>query len=195
MFRSSNLLYSRIVDDISYEFTKLNQWVTLVESTNAVDSVPYFHLKVPDYVYVLALDENGFVPLVKQYRIPQYRVTLELPAGLIEDSQSPIDAAIKELAEETGVSQFRKIIQLPTMILDSGRIENSTFAFVVLGAQRPSISDCRPTELETRWVSCDELISLAVSGMIDHMGQVALILWAAREGYLSSEVLEFKTKD
>ena len=70
------------------------------------------------------------------------------------------------------------------MILDSGRIDNKTFGFVVLGAELPTEANARMAELDTVWVSKEKLISLAMTGEIDHMGQVALVLWALNQGSL-----------
>ena len=70
------------------------------------------------------------------------------------------------------------------MTLDSGRIKNETYGTIVLGAERPLESDFFQAELDTSWVTSEELISLAMSGKIDHMGQIALILWASKAGYL-----------
>jgi ADP-ribose pyrophosphatase len=168
----------------SRNYKTLNPWVTLVETEIRGDSKPYIHIKVPDYVFVLCITDEGLIPLVRQFRMPLGRETLELPAGLIENDQTPIDAAIKELDEETGVTKFRAVIAMPQMILDSGRIDNKTFGFVVLGAELPTEADARLAELKTVWVSRERLISLAMSGEIDHMGQVALILWASHQGHL-----------
>ena len=168
----------------SRNYKTLNPWVTLVESEIRGESNSYFHLKVPDYVFVLCITQEGVVPLVRQYRVPLGRETLELPAGLIEEDQSPVDAAIKELSEETGVREFKAIIAMPQMILDSGRIDNKTFGFVVLGAELPTEADARRAELNTIWVSKEKLNSMATAGEIDHMGQVALILWALNQGVL-----------
>jgi ADP-ribose pyrophosphatase len=161
----------------------LNEWVTLIETSWVGNTTPYFHLKVPDYVFILAITIDGLSPLVRQYRIPISRYTLELPAGLVENNQSPIDAAIQELKEETGIHEFDNIIAMPSMILDSGRIENCSFGFVALNAVKP-LDQAEMAELETLWIAPDELVSMAISGKIDHMGQVALILWAERAGYL-----------
>lgn len=54
---------------------------------------------------ILAVDEDGCVLLVDQYRVPLGRRCLELPAGLIGDEHegdTPFSAAARELEEETG---------------------------------------------------------------------------------------------
>ncbi|OEU11806.1 hypothetical protein FRACYDRAFT_162205, partial [Fragilariopsis cylindrus CCMP1102] len=40
--------------------------------------------------------------LVEQYRPPLGRTTLEFPAGLIDTDETPVQAALRELREETG---------------------------------------------------------------------------------------------
>lgn len=56
---------------------------------------------------IIAIDDEGHVLLVEQYRVPLGTVTLEIPAGLIGDhdgaeDENAIEAAIRELEEETG---------------------------------------------------------------------------------------------
>lgn len=56
---------------------------------------------------ILAVDEADHVILVEQYRVPLDRRCIELPAGLIGDDEAaadeePLDAAARELEEETG---------------------------------------------------------------------------------------------
>lgn len=53
-------------------------------------------------VAVLAVDEDENVILVEQYRKPIDSVILEIPAGHIEDGETPELAAKRELLEETG---------------------------------------------------------------------------------------------
>ena len=52
---------------------------------------------------VFAMDDQGRVALVRQYRYPMGEETLELPAGKLEPGEDPRDSGLRELAEETGL--------------------------------------------------------------------------------------------
>lgn len=53
---------------------------------------------------VLAIDENGMVPLVGQHRFPHDKYGWELPEGGGKLDTPPLDSARRELAEETGLT-------------------------------------------------------------------------------------------
>ncbi|MBR3704648.1 MAG: NUDIX hydrolase [Oscillospiraceae bacterium] len=53
-------------------------------------------------VCVLALDNEGRVLLVSQFRYPHEKVLREIPAGKLEPGEDPAQAARRELKEETG---------------------------------------------------------------------------------------------
>ncbi len=53
-------------------------------------------------VAVLAIDNDGKLVLVKQYRYPIQRLSLEIPAGKLEENEAPLTCAQRELEEETG---------------------------------------------------------------------------------------------
>ncbi|MBI4301228.1 MAG: NUDIX hydrolase [Chloroflexi bacterium] len=64
-----------------------------------------------DVVAVVAIDDNGNVLLVRQFRKPAEQVLLEIPAGGLEPAESPEDGVRRELQEETGyrASQVRRL--------------------------------------------------------------------------------------
>jgi len=59
----------------------------------------------PQAVAVVAVDDDGHVLLVRQYRPALRRYELEVPAGLLDvEGEEPLAAAQRELAEETGTA-------------------------------------------------------------------------------------------
>lgn len=53
-------------------------------------------------VGMVALDGEGRVFLVKQYRHPAGRELVEIPAGKLQEGEDPLDCARRELVEEIG---------------------------------------------------------------------------------------------
>ena len=53
-------------------------------------------------VCVAALDENGRLLMVRQFRYPYGEVLLEIPAGKLEKGEDPLECGKRELEEETG---------------------------------------------------------------------------------------------
>ncbi len=68
----------------------------------------------PGGVCVLALDSQGQVLLVSQFRYPYGEVLRELPAGKLEPGEDPDEAARRELREEAGAvaGEFRSLGEL-----------------------------------------------------------------------------------
>ncbi len=72
--------------------------VALPGGGEAIREVVEFH----GGVGIVAVDEIGRVLLVRQYRYAVGRDLLELPAGILEPGERPIECAARELEEETG---------------------------------------------------------------------------------------------
>ncbi len=69
---------------------------------NGVVLDQYFVFEYPDWASVLAITTAGDIVLVRQYRHGIGAVHYELPAGVIDPGESPLDSARRELLEETG---------------------------------------------------------------------------------------------
>ena len=70
-------------------------WVEVVDGNEIV--------RTPDAVAIVAVDGEGRFVLVRQNRPPVGRELVELPAGLIDDGEEPLESAKRELREETGL--------------------------------------------------------------------------------------------
>ncbi len=57
----------------------------------------------PGAVAIVALTDDGRICLVRQYRAALGRVTVEIPAGKLDPGEDPMDCAVRELHEETGM--------------------------------------------------------------------------------------------
>ena len=81
-----------------------NQFFSLEQAESLKPNIePYFRLTGNDCVICLILNENDEFIMVKQFRPSLEKFTLETPAGAIEDSETPFEAAKREIREEVGI--------------------------------------------------------------------------------------------
>lgn len=67
----------------------------------------YYVIEYPAWINVIAIDREGRFVMVEQYRHGLRDVFTELVAGVAEDGEEPLEAAKRELMEETGYGNGR----------------------------------------------------------------------------------------
>jgi ADP-ribose pyrophosphatase len=64
----------------------------------------YFYIKTSGGVLIVAQDSEGKILMHREYRYLIDKISLSFPGGGVKIGQSPLEAAVTELAEEVGVS-------------------------------------------------------------------------------------------
>ena len=95
----------------------------------------YYVLEYPDWVNVIAITTDGRFVMEKQYRHGLGVHSIELPCGVMEEGETPIEAAKRELLEETGFgggtwSEFMTLSPNP------GSMTNLAHIFLAVGVEK-----------------------------------------------------------
>ena len=91
---------------LSSEYLVQRPWLTarrdVAELPDGRVNNEYYVLEYPDWVNILAITKEGQIVMERQYRHALGKTCYELPCGVIEKGETPLDAAKRELLEETG---------------------------------------------------------------------------------------------
>ena len=108
-------------------------WFDVVAKTMRPEEEPYYSLRLPEYVAVIALTEDDEVLLVRQYRPAVEQYTLELPSGLVDPGETPAETGRRELLEETGYAAEVEVFG--SLFVDTGRLNNRIWGCMAKGAR------------------------------------------------------------
>ena len=95
----------------------------------------YYVLEYPDWVNVIAITKDGQFVMERQYRHAARKISLELPCGVMEEGETPLEAAQRELLEETGFGggQWKKLMELSP---NPSAMSNMTHCFLAIGVEK-----------------------------------------------------------
>ena len=123
--------------------------------------IPEFYvLEYPEWVNVIAITTDGKFVMERQYRYAADSTNFEIPCGVMEQGETPLEAAMRELKEETGYGggQWRELMCISA---NPTSMTNMTHCFVATGVQKVSDQHLDATEeLEVHLLSQDEVQAL-----------------------------------
>jgi 8-oxo-dGTP pyrophosphatase MutT (NUDIX family) len=135
-------------------------------------------LEFRSWASVLALTKNQEVVLVKQFRHAAQAVVWEFPGGVVDDGETPLEGARRELAEETGYAASN-LIEVGKFYPNPALQTNFMYAYLAFDAEKTGIQNLDDAEdIEVHLVPLDELLAMTKRGEFDNGLQVAVLFHA-----------------
>ena len=121
-----------------------------------------------DAVAVVAIDEQGRILLIRQYRHPMGRPVWEIPAGRMDvDGESPEETARRELREETDTAA-EDVVQLTAFANSAGWTTEKTYVCLARGLHDVPEFDRKNEEadIEKKWIPFRDALEMVKRGEI-----------------------------
>lgn len=126
---------------------------------------------------MLAVDAKKRVLLVRQYRLPAATEMWELPAGRLDPSENALQAAKRELVEETGyrARHWRKLV---SFYASPGFVAEKMTIFLATGLIEGEAHPMDDERINCRWFTSAELDRMLRAGkIIDGKTMIGYLTW------------------
>jgi ADP-ribose pyrophosphatase len=133
-------------------------------------------------VTILPLDDDGNIIFVTQHRIGAEGELLELPAGVLDPNENPLDCARREIREETGMAaeHFQK---LGGFFLAPGYTDEYMTVFLATGLYKAPLDPDDDEFIKINSLPAADVYHLALEGKIHDSKTLAALLLAQSQVY------------
>ncbi len=128
-------------------------------------------------VVIVPVDLQGNIWFVRQFRIGAEQNLLELPAGLLEEGESPEATAAREIQEEIGMAH-RSLEKLGAFYMVPGYSTEKLHAYLASGLYPSSLPTDEDELLERVALPIQQVYAMAESGKIQDGKTLACLLLA-----------------
>lgn len=162
------------------EYVSRRPWLTarrdVVQLPNGQIHDEYYVLDYPTWINVIAVTDDGHYVMVRQYRHAIGEILVELCAGCAEEGEDPMDAAKRELAEETGYTGGEWTLGC-VISPNASSNSNLDYCYIAKGVRLTGTQHLDRTEdIEVLLLTRDELFDMLQHGEIKQ-AMMAAPLW------------------
>lgn len=126
---------------------------------------------------MMAIDGERRILLVKQYRLPARDYLWELPAGRLDPGETELDAAKRELKEETGYSA-EKWDELASFFVSPGFLSEKMTIYVARNLTPGEKHTMEDERIEQHWFTQEEVDEMIRTGRIqDAKTMIGFLAW------------------
>jgi ADP-ribose pyrophosphatase len=137
----------------------------------------YDLIKIQNAVTILPIDEQGCIYFVRQYRIGAGKEMLELPAGKIEEGESALSTAEREIREEIGMAA-EKLQPLGEFFVSPGYSDEYMYNFLATGLHSAPLDPDQDEFLNVIKLTPAEVRELIASGNLQDSKSLAALFLA-----------------
>jgi len=147
-------------------------------------TIDYHYMHKTPGVNVLALTPENKIIVVKEYRVPPKKMTFGLPAGIVDEGETPEQAALRELQEETGYTS-KEIILLKNTFCVIGMSDFKINLFLAKNCVKTSNQKLDETEfIEVELMNIEDYKNYLIESENIESGWLLAILLAQEKGLI-----------
>ncbi|MEL7532933.1 MAG: NUDIX hydrolase [Bacteroidota bacterium] len=168
---------------LNSQYIHQDKWLTVKAGTYQKGEdgpiiTPFYTFEYPAWVNIFAITEDRLVVVNQQYRPGLDQVCLELPAGWVEEGESPEQCARRELLEETGY-QSTSMIETGAISANPSTHDNLNYCFLaenvkLVQEQRLDLEE----EIVVQLMPIAEVKRLALAGAFVQSLHISAIFFA-----------------